>query len=53
MLDQYTPRPHTHPVLSTIEMALKGISGMIATLGTPPSLGPLVIGVTGYAPYHF
>ncbi|KAI0075026.1 hypothetical protein K474DRAFT_1647191 [Panus rudis PR-1116 ss-1] len=44
----YTPRPHTHPSLPSIHRALRDLVGSrIASEGTPKSLGPIVIGVTG------
>ncbi|RPD58275.1 hypothetical protein L226DRAFT_536764 [Lentinus tigrinus ALCF2SS1-7] len=44
----WTPRPHTHPSLASIRSTLRNVVGaQIATDGTPKSLGPLVIGVTG------
>jgi hypothetical protein len=45
---QYTPRPHTHPSLDSLKSALRSLGQMIREHGTPRSLGPLVIGVTGY-----
>ena len=45
---QYTPRPHTHPTLESLRSALRAIGNRIAQDGTPPSLGPFVIGLTGY-----
>ncbi|KAG6811583.1 hypothetical protein H0H92_006747 [Tricholoma furcatifolium] len=44
---QSTPRPHTHPSLESIRNALKSISTRIRQGGTPPVLGPFVIGLTG------
>lgn len=45
---QWTPRPHTHPSLASIRKMLHDVVGaQIATDGTPKTLGPLVIGVTG------
>ncbi|KAI0739481.1 Saccharopine dehydrogenase-domain-containing protein [Daedaleopsis nitida] len=44
----WTPRPHTHPSLASIRSTLRNVVGaQIASNGTPQSLGPLVIGVTG------
>ncbi|TFK83565.1 hypothetical protein K466DRAFT_665741 [Polyporus arcularius HHB13444] len=44
----WTPRPHTHPSLASIRSTLRDVVGaQIAADGTPKSLGPLVIGVTG------
>ncbi|TBU54781.1 Saccharopine dehydrogenase-domain-containing protein [Dichomitus squalens] len=44
----WTPRPHTHPSLASIRKTLRDVVGaQIASDGTPKSLGPLVIGVTG------
>ncbi|PIL32665.1 hypothetical protein GSI_05369 [Ganoderma sinense ZZ0214-1] len=44
----WTPRPHTHPSLASIRKTLRDVVGaQIATDGTPKSLGPLVIGITG------
>ncbi|KAG5641453.1 hypothetical protein DXG03_005142 [Asterophora parasitica] len=42
-----TPRPHTHPSLKSLRFALKDIKERILKDGTPPSLGPFVIGLTG------
>ncbi|KIP01213.1 hypothetical protein PHLGIDRAFT_131332 [Phlebiopsis gigantea 11061_1 CR5-6] len=43
-----TPRPHTHPSLDSLKEALRRLVGdRIASEGTPPSLGPVVICVTG------
>ncbi|KAL1942345.1 hypothetical protein VTO73DRAFT_6409 [Trametes versicolor] len=44
----YTPRPHTQPSLASIRSILRDVVGArIAADGTPKSLGPIVIGVTG------
>ncbi|KAI0758651.1 Saccharopine dehydrogenase-domain-containing protein [Trametes elegans] len=44
----YTPRPQTQPSLDSIREILRDVVGArIASDGTPKSLGPLVIGVTG------
>ncbi|RDB21718.1 Alpha-aminoadipic semialdehyde synthase, mitochondrial [Hypsizygus marmoreus] len=43
----YTPRPHTHPSLESLRSALRTIGNRISEEGTPPSLGPFVIGLTG------
>ncbi|KAF9260363.1 hypothetical protein L218DRAFT_907270 [Marasmius fiardii PR-910] len=43
----YTPRPHTIPSLDGLRVALREIGNRIATDGTPKSLGPFVVGVTG------
>ncbi|KAF9466713.1 Saccharopine dehydrogenase-domain-containing protein [Collybia nuda] len=43
----YTPRPHTHPSLESLRTALRGIGDRISQEGTPASLGPFVIGLTG------
>ncbi|KAI0349833.1 hypothetical protein OH77DRAFT_1431672 [Trametes cingulata] len=44
----YTPRPHTQPSLASIRFILRDVVGAkIAADGTPKSLGPIVIGVTG------
>ncbi|OSD00329.1 hypothetical protein PYCCODRAFT_1437464 [Trametes coccinea BRFM310] len=44
----YTPRPHTQPSLASIRSILRDVVGArISADGTPKSLGPLVIGVTG------
>ncbi|KAI0942460.1 hypothetical protein AcW1_003090 [Taiwanofungus camphoratus] len=44
----YTPRPHIHPSLASIREVLKNVVSMqITSEGTPRSLGPIVIGVTG------
>ena len=46
---KWTPRPHTRPSLASIRATLRDVVGAdIAANGTPKSLGPLVIGVTGY-----
>lgn len=43
-----TPRPHTYPCLQTLKAALRALVGdRIASEGTPPSIGPVVICVTG------
>ncbi|KAF5378151.1 hypothetical protein D9615_007633 [Tricholomella constricta] len=42
-----TPRPHTHPSLKSLRIALKDIKVRIQNAGTPPTLGPFVIGLTG------
>ncbi|KAJ7644034.1 Saccharopine dehydrogenase-domain-containing protein [Roridomyces roridus] len=43
----YTPRPHTLPSLKGLRAALREIGGKIAVDGTPPKLGPFIIGLTG------
>ncbi|PFH49159.1 hypothetical protein AMATHDRAFT_148287 [Amanita thiersii Skay4041] len=43
----YTPRPHTLPSLDRLRAALREIGTRIAQEGTPQTLGPFVIGVTG------
>ncbi|KAG9312632.1 Saccharopine dehydrogenase-domain-containing protein [Chiua virens] len=43
----HTPRPHTHIALSSLRAALRGIGEEITKDGTPKTLGPFVIGVTG------
>ncbi|KAI0631584.1 Saccharopine dehydrogenase-domain-containing protein [Trametes polyzona] len=44
----YTPRPHTQPSLESIRSILRDVVGArIASDGTPKSLGPIVIGITG------
>ncbi|KAF9039350.1 Saccharopine dehydrogenase-domain-containing protein [Panaeolus papilionaceus] len=43
----YTPRPHTLPSLDRLRAALREIGETIAANGTPPALGPFVIGLTG------
>ncbi|KII95578.1 hypothetical protein PLICRDRAFT_34485 [Plicaturopsis crispa FD-325 SS-3] len=43
----HTPRPHTHPSLSSLHAALCAVGVQIAADGTPESLGPCIIGVTG------
>ncbi|KAI0819731.1 Saccharopine dehydrogenase-domain-containing protein [Trametes gibbosa] len=44
----YTPRPHTQPSLASIRTTLRDVVGArIASEGTPKSLAPIVIGVTG------
>ncbi|KAI0791367.1 Saccharopine dehydrogenase-domain-containing protein [Abortiporus biennis] len=44
----YAPRPHTHPSLPSILHTLRTVVGaQISSQGTPKSLGPIVIGVTG------
>ncbi|KAI0338108.1 hypothetical protein BDW22DRAFT_1409660 [Trametopsis cervina] len=43
-----TPRPHTHPSLPSLLTSLRTLVGdRIAADGTPPELGPIVVGVTG------
>lgn len=44
---QYTPRPHTQSSLSALRTSLKQIGDTIKEKGTPPALGPVVIGLTG------
>ncbi|VDC06971.1 unnamed protein product [Peniophora sp. CBMAI 1063] len=43
----YTPRPHASPSLDTHRSQLRYIASQIAEHGTPKSLGPCIIGVTG------
>jgi len=43
----HTPRPHTLPDLPTIRKSLRAVGENIANYGTPKSLGPFVIGLTG------
>ncbi|KAI0031728.1 Saccharopine dehydrogenase-domain-containing protein [Vararia minispora EC-137] len=43
----YIPRPQTVPSLDDIRSQLRGIGSSIAKYGTPKSLGPCIIGVTG------
>lgn len=43
----YTPRPHTLPSLERLRAALREIGDTISKSGTPPKLGPFVIGLTG------
>ncbi|KAL4076611.1 Saccharopine dehydrogenase-domain-containing protein [Scleroderma yunnanense] len=43
----YTPRPHTHPSIPSLREALYAIGESIAEDGTPNTLGPFVIGLTG------
>ncbi|KAI0665470.1 Saccharopine dehydrogenase-domain-containing protein [Trametes maxima] len=44
----YTPRPQTQPSLQSIRTRLRDVVGAgIVANGTPKSLGPIVIGVTG------
>lgn len=43
----HTPRPHTHPTIESLRSALRSIGNRIAEEGTPPKLGPFVIGLTG------
>ncbi|KAF8556698.1 hypothetical protein OG21DRAFT_1482902 [Imleria badia] len=43
----HTPRPHTHVALPSLRMALRAIGEEIVKDGTPKSLGPFVIGLTG------
>lgn len=45
---QYTPRPHTHPSLASIRSTLRDVGARIASEGMPRSLGPVILGVTGY-----
>ncbi|KAI0318332.1 Saccharopine dehydrogenase-domain-containing protein [Amylostereum chailletii] len=43
----YTPRPHTSPSLDSHRAQLRYIGRQIIEHGTPESLGPCIIGVTG------
>ncbi|KIY47717.1 hypothetical protein FISHEDRAFT_44841 [Fistulina hepatica ATCC 64428] len=43
----YTPRPHSMPSLDKLRRALHDLGDQIASEGTPPVLGPMVIGLTG------
>jgi alpha-aminoadipic semialdehyde synthase len=43
----YTPRPHSVPSLEEARTQLRSIGSLIASNGTPPALGPFVIGLTG------
>ncbi|KAH7886733.1 Saccharopine dehydrogenase-domain-containing protein [Phlebopus sp. FC_14] len=43
----HTPRPHTHASLPSLRAALQAIGEEIIGHGTPKSLGPLVVGLTG------
>ncbi|KAG8215828.1 Saccharopine dehydrogenase-domain-containing protein [Butyriboletus roseoflavus] len=43
----HTPRPHTHLALPSLRAALRAIGEEILRDGTPKSLGPFVIGLTG------
>ncbi|KAG6372697.1 Saccharopine dehydrogenase-domain-containing protein [Boletus reticuloceps] len=43
----HTPRPHTHVALPSLRAALRAIGEEIVKDGTPKSLGPFVIGLTG------
>ncbi|KIJ19435.1 hypothetical protein PAXINDRAFT_68974 [Paxillus involutus ATCC 200175] len=43
----HTPRPHTHASLPSLRATLREIGQEIIDNGTPKSLGPLVIGLTG------
>ncbi|KAF9236788.1 Saccharopine dehydrogenase-domain-containing protein [Melanogaster broomeanus] len=43
----HTPRPHTHASLPSLRAALRTIGQEIIDDGTPKSLGPFVIGLTG------
>ncbi|KAJ8521319.1 hypothetical protein ONZ45_g1975 [Pleurotus djamor] len=43
----YTPRPHTHPSLTSLRHSLRSVGKMIKEDGTPPALGPIIIGLTG------
>ncbi|TFK51437.1 hypothetical protein OE88DRAFT_1718878 [Heliocybe sulcata] len=43
----YIPRPTLHPSLPSIRASLKRVGDMIKEGGTPRSVGPIVIGVTG------
>lgn len=48
-LPQSTPRPHMQPSLQTLHGDLHALVGdRIGSEGTPPTLGPVIIGVTGY-----
>ncbi|TFY82056.1 hypothetical protein EWM64_g1953 [Hericium alpestre] len=44
----YTPRPHTSPSLDSHRAVLRWIGAQISEHGTPRSLGPCIIGVTGH-----
>ena len=44
---QHTPRPFTHPSLTSLRAALRFIGEAIANEGTPKILGPFVVGLTG------
>ncbi|KAJ3496460.1 hypothetical protein NLJ89_g10482 [Agrocybe chaxingu] len=43
----YTPRPHTLPTLEHLRSAFRSVGKMIEKNGTPPGLGPVIVGVTG------
>ncbi|KAF9790341.1 Saccharopine dehydrogenase-domain-containing protein [Thelephora terrestris] len=43
----HTPRPHTLPNLPAIRKAFRAVGDHIIEHGTPKSLGPFVIGLTG------
>ncbi|KAJ7696052.1 Saccharopine dehydrogenase-domain-containing protein [Mycena rosella] len=43
----YTPRPHTLPSLDRLRASLREIGTRIANEGTPRTLGPFIIGLTG------
>ncbi|KAH7905556.1 Saccharopine dehydrogenase-domain-containing protein [Hygrophoropsis aurantiaca] len=43
----HTPRPHTHPSVHSLRAALRAVGQEIIQDGTPKSLGPFVIGLTG------
>ncbi|KAH7919203.1 hypothetical protein BV22DRAFT_1023405 [Leucogyrophana mollusca] len=43
----HTPRPHTHPSIPSLRAALRAVGKEIQQDGTPKSLGPFVIGLTG------
>ncbi|KAF8639309.1 hypothetical protein AX17_001590 [Amanita inopinata Kibby_2008] len=43
----YTPRPHNLPSLDQLRAALREIGNRIVQEGTPRTLGPFVIGLTG------
>ncbi|EGN97202.1 hypothetical protein SERLA73DRAFT_169625 [Serpula lacrymans var. lacrymans S7.3] len=43
----YTPRPHTHPSVPSLRASLRAIGEAINQNGTPKSLGPFVVCVTG------
>ncbi|KAF8646029.1 hypothetical protein AX16_007454 [Volvariella volvacea WC 439] len=43
----FTPRPYTLPSLDRLRAAFRDIGKQIASEGTPPALGPFVIGLTG------
>ena len=50
---QYTPRPHSSPTIDALRASLRVVGDQIRASGTPESLGPCVIGITGYVHMFF